>query len=80
MMKLLLSAVAILGATLMLGTSAHAQNYPWCAQYSGGGLGGAMNCGFISFEQCMDTVRGMGGFCIQNNLYRPPPGPHRRLY
>jgi hypothetical protein len=67
-MKLLLSVVGILAATSMLGASAQAQNYPWCAQYCGGGL----NCGFVSFEQCMDTVRGIGGFCIQNN--RSPCG------
>jgi hypothetical protein len=30
-------------------SQAHAQNYPWCAQYTGSGLGGAMNCGFVSF-------------------------------
>jgi hypothetical protein len=35
-----------------------------------------MNCGFVSFNQCLATVSGIGGFCIQNNTYRPPPGPH----
>ena len=41
---------------------------PWCAEYSGGGTGGggATNCGFYSFEQCLATVRGIGGFCIRN--------------
>ncbi|HUI13738.1 MAG TPA: DUF3551 domain-containing protein [Xanthobacteraceae bacterium] len=53
---------------------AQAQNYPWCAQYSGN-MGGAMNCGFTSFDQCMATVRGMGGFCVENNTYQPPAGP-----
>lgn len=52
-------------------TRAQAQNYPWCAQYSGN-MGGSMNCGFVSFDQCMETVRGMGGFCIVNNTYQPP--------
>ena len=75
-MKSLLFALGILTATTMLGTIAEAQNYPWCAQYSGGVDGGGMNCGFISFDQCMATVRGMGGFCMQNNTYVPPPGPH----
>ncbi len=37
-----------------------------------------MNCGFITFDQCMDTVRGIGGFCIRNDWYQPPPGPHPR--
>jgi hypothetical protein len=50
---------------------AQAQNYPWCAQYSGD-MGGAMNCGFVSFDQCMADVRGIGGFCVQNNTYLPP--------
>ncbi len=31
-----------------------------------------MNCGFVSFAQCMATVTGMGGFCVLNNTYQPP--------
>jgi len=61
-----------------MSTRAEAQNYPWCAQYSGGGMGGAMNCGFTTFQQCLDTVSGIGGFCERNNWYRPPvAGPAR---
>ena len=52
-----------------IGERVEAQNYPWCAQYSG--RAGGMNCGFVSFEQCMATVSGLGGFCIRNNTYRP---------
>jgi Protein of unknown function (DUF3551) len=64
--------LGLVGAAAVLGTPAQAQNYPWCAQYSGRALGGAMNCGFVSFAQCMATVSGIGGFCIQNNTYQPP--------
>ncbi len=64
-----------LGATV-IATHAQAQNFPWCAQYSKGG--DEQNCGFVSFEQCMETVRGIGGFCVQNNTYQSPPGPHRQ--
>jgi len=69
-------ALLILGflAGFAIASRAQAQNYPWCAQYSGD-MGGAMNCGFVSFDQCMATVRGIGGFCIQNNTYQPPAGP-----
>jgi len=73
-MKTCLLILRILTCTVMLGSVADAQNYPWCAQYSGD-MGGAMNCGFVSFDQCMATVRGIGGFCIQNNTYVPPQGP-----
>jgi Protein of unknown function (DUF3551) len=57
--------------TLAAGTRADAQNYPWCAQYAGRG-GGAMNCGFTSFAQCMATIQGAGGFCVANTQYQAP--------
>ncbi len=77
-MKFLIPLVAILAAIAGFGTSAHAQNYPWCAYYSGGRFGGGTNCGFVSFEQCLATVHGIGGFCARNTQYVPPPGPHAR--
>lgn len=66
-------------------TAVQAQNYPWCAVY-GGIEGGGENCGFTTFEQCMVTLSGMGGFCNRNTQYVPPPGPRayyrhrRRIY
>jgi hypothetical protein len=77
-MKPLLCLVGALIVTTAIGTPAHAQNYPWCAYYSGRALGGASNCGFTTFQQCLATVSGIGGFCEPNTQYRPPPGPHRR--
>jgi hypothetical protein len=74
-MKLLLSAIVVIAGSAVLGTPAQAQNYPWCAEYSGGDLGGGMNCGFVNFAQCMTTVSGIGGFCTVNTQYQPPPGP-----
>jgi len=68
-------AVLVVLAGVAAAGGAQAQNYPWCAQYSGKN-GGGMNCGFVSFEQCLATVRGIGGFCIANNTYQPPAGPH----
>jgi hypothetical protein len=75
-MRLVLFMLGMFVGIVAIGNSAQAQNYPWCAQYTGRGFGGAMNCRFVSFAQCMATVTGIGGFCIQNNTYRPPPGPH----
>jgi yecA family protein len=37
---------------------------------------GGTNCGFTTFEQCMETARGLGSFCQPNTQYVPPPGPH----
>ncbi len=79
-MRILLALSAAYIAAISGGTPAQAQNYPWCAFLTMGDDGGATNCGFVSFEQCMETVRGMGGFCERNTQYVPPPGsrPRRR--
>jgi len=71
-MRTLLFLLALFAVTAAIGTRAQAQNYPWCAQYSG--LGGT-NCGFTTFQQCMATLAGMGGFCNANTQYVPPAGP-----
>jgi hypothetical protein len=72
-MRLLLFMFAICTSILCIGNRAEAQNYPWCAYY---GRFGGTNCGFTTFQQCLNTVSGIGGFCELNNLYQPPPGSH----
>ena len=67
-MKLLFAILAIcvgIAAT----TRAEAQNYPWCSYYTSGGGGGGTNCGFTTFQQCLDNVRGIGGFWDRNTQY-----------
>ena len=72
-MRLVLFALSIVAATTVLNTPTKAQNYPWCAYYSGKG---GTNCGFTTFEQCMETARELGSNCQPNTQYVPPPGPH----
>lgn len=63
-----------LAALFALASPARAQiYYPWCAQYSGGGMGGSSNCGFSTFAQCQATVSGVGGFCVRNSFYTGNP-------
>src|SRR5262249_56786038 len=73
-MRLLLFMLVVCVGLAGLGKSAEAQNYPWCLHY-GTGFGG-MNCGFTTYQQCMDTVSGIGGVCMQNNKYQPTPRSH----
>ena len=47
--------LAICAGIVCIGTHAEAQNYPWCASYSAGDTGGGMNCGFTTFQQCLDN-------------------------
>ncbi|HUI15700.1 MAG TPA: DUF3551 domain-containing protein [Xanthobacteraceae bacterium] len=78
-MRTMLFGVAMLAASAAMAatsTAARAQNYPWCAFYDTGDQ--AINCGFVSREQCMATVSGIGGFCMPNNTYQPLPPSRRR--
>ena len=53
---------ALVGMSL---TSTYADAGAWCASYRRG----VSNCGYATQEQCLATVRGLGGFC------RPNPFP-----
>jgi hypothetical protein len=75
-MRYVLFALSVVAATAVLNTPTKAQNYPWCALYSGGMGGGGTNCGFTTFQQCMETARGLGSFCQPNTQYRQSPAPH----
>jgi hypothetical protein len=58
-------------AALCVGVSAlpaaAAPSYPWCARYSTSGG----ECSFNTFEQCEQTLSGIGGSCTQNPGYSP---------
>jgi Protein of unknown function (DUF3551) len=56
-------------AALVVGASANpasaATAYPWCARYANTGS----ECGFNTFEQCLETLNGIGGGCTSNPGY-----------
>jgi hypothetical protein len=76
-MKAFLFVSALLTSIAGISTDADAQNYPWCANYAMG-ENGPTNCGFTTYDQCMATVSGIGGFCAFNTQYVPPRGPRTR--
>jgi hypothetical protein len=50
--------------------------YPWCAFYNV--VGGASNCTFTSWQQCQQTIPGMGGYCYENPFsWAQGPGSER---
>jgi len=73
-MRLLLFILGMCVGIACTERPAEAQNYPWCAIYGTGFEG--TNCGFTTFQQCLNTVTGIGGFCEPNTQYQPPPGPY----
>ena len=72
-MRRSLFMLAMLFGTVAAGAQAQAQDYPWCAIYA---KDGDTHCFFTSFEQCMATVSGIGGFC-QHIATSAPPAPAR---
>jgi hypothetical protein len=82
MTRLIFAAFALAAAALTEpGTGEAAPYWPWCSQYGPDSFAHA--CAFSSWEQCMQTVRGIGGYCYVNP-YPPPPAltarpanPHR---
>jgi hypothetical protein len=68
-----LVTIGALAGSLAFVSPGKAQNYPWCAVYNVGGP--AYNCGFVTYDQCMTTVSGIGGGCERNTQYRPSLEP-----
>jgi hypothetical protein len=53
--------------------------YPWCAHFSTG----LNECSFFNWEQCMVSLRGIGGTCDPNLRFRgylPPQRKYVRWY
>ena len=77
MRNIAISAVfAILLGMPLAATPAAAREYPWCARYDWS----TTNCGFVSFQQCLATISGIGGRCEQNPRFVASParrGPAR---
>jgi len=63
-----LAVVAILAAAPTPGHAQSTYSYPWCGVYPRD-IGGYA-CYYQTFEQCMKTMRGIGGYCMQSPFYR----------
>jgi hypothetical protein len=70
--------VAIVLASAGMTTALHAQQAPYCAQFSDGT---SPNCSFSTLQQCNASISGVGGVCNLNPAapYQTPP-PARYQY
>lgn len=69
-----ISAALMAGLAVLSAQPAQAREYPWCARYDWT----TYNCGFVSFQQCLATISGIGGRCEPNPRYVPPQPRSRR--
>jgi Protein of unknown function (DUF3551) len=70
---LALAGTLLVVVTVAFGISAHAapkakaQSTRYCAMYKGGGE----NCGFLSLDQCRQSLAGNGGMCVVAAIQDP---------
>jgi hypothetical protein len=77
----LLRIFPIAAALLAPVTAGHAQSaydYPWCAVYGSRAGNGSMSCYYASYALCMQTMSGIGGYCIRSPYYGHGPREDRR--
>ena len=63
-MRYVLAAAAVVA--VMGATPGMARDYPWCERTSANGFN--PSCSFTSYRQCMATVSGQRGDCMQNPM------------
>jgi Protein of unknown function (DUF3551) len=80
-MRLSVIVMLFMGATLLSETASaqSARPYPWCAIYYRIDAGGTPSCYFDTRQQCMETISGLGGLCVENQYYHgvAVPTPRR---
>ncbi len=64
-----LMAVAFLVTAARPGAAAY--DLPWCAQFYMQGQ--VKSCAYVTYEQCLATIRGVGGVCVRNAAVPPYP-------
>jgi hypothetical protein len=61
-----IAVLATVLAGLALCACGGATGAPWCAHYSSG----LNDCSFYSYEQCTNSLSGVGGTCSPNQFQR----------
>ena len=70
------AALVAIGAMAFNASPARAQEYAWCAVTSLSG--GSPYCGYSTYDQCMASILGGGGYCQQNPRASAPAAGARR--
>ena len=72
-MRIFLFILGVFAAVVCFEKPAAADG-PWCADYDAQ-EGGFTNCGFQTYQQCLATVTGAGGWCEPNRCTKACRGP-----
>jgi Protein of unknown function (DUF3551) len=84
MLRMPIIALFVISAALLGETRvSHAQSpysYPWCS-LGGAKDSNALSCYYTSQEQCLTTMSGIGGNCVESPYYQAQPTrlPHHSV-
>jgi hypothetical protein len=73
---LFIAASAALYSDNQAASAQSASSYPWCAVYYT--KSGTPMCYFATRDQCMESISGIGGVCVQNLQYNGRPSARRQ--
>jgi hypothetical protein len=76
MRHLLFAGALAMAALAQAGSTAQAREYPWCARYGWT----TYNCGFDTYNQCLATISGVGGYCERNPRFASDEQRPRKRY
>ena len=77
--------LAAMASFALLASASVAPAGPWCALEQSGAGDGATNCGFVTWEQCMETALSSRGYCAPNpadppRAWRGEARPRKKAY
>ena len=75
MMKVTMIFAILAAAFTIDARTGRTEAAPWCAWYEAT----ASDCAYFSRQSCLDTIRGVGGWCALNvrEFWAPPQPPPR---
>jgi hypothetical protein len=78
MLEKMTLAAPMLAAALLIQRcpAGAAPGFHWCSQFDRPSP--EHGCSFRSWEQCMETMSGVGGYCYVNPFRPPPARPQKR--
>jgi hypothetical protein len=76
-MRLPILFIVLIAANTAPAAAQSPTSYPWCARPAKMDSSSSMSCYFTSYQQCMTTLSGLGGFCVESPYYHGPSAKAR---
>ena len=76
-MRLPILSIVLIAANTVPAAAQSPTSYPWCARTAKMDSNSGTSCYFTSYQQCMTTLSGLGGYCFESPYYHGPSAKAR---